>query len=127
MDRRRISPELVVGVMIATFIAVTVIRPWGADANRSPSTSPAPTVAARATTPPSTPRTVPSAVPVSVVGVIPITGQLATPVVDADTIWYVSDRSSLIRLDAASHAVVRIALDPDRRAGPVQVTAHPAD
>jgi len=123
MDRRRISPELVVGVMIATFIAVTVIRPWGADANRSPSTSPAPTVAARAKTP-RAPRTVPSAVPVSVVGVIPIPGQLATPVVDADTIWYVSDRSSLIRLDPASRAVERIALDPDRFPGPVQVTAQ---
>ncbi len=123
MDRRRISPELLVGVVIVAFIVITVIRPWGADAGPSPSISPAPTIAARATAPP-TPRTVPSAVPVAVIGVIPMTGQLAAPVVDGDTIWYASDRSSLIRLDTASHAVERIALDPARFPGPLQVTAQ---
>ena len=123
MDRPRVTPELLVGVLIVVFIAVTVIRPWGGDADPSPSVSPVPTIVARATTPPATPRVAPSAVPVAIVAVIPMTGQLASPIVDGDTIWYVSDRSSLTRLDAASLAVERVALEPGRVPGPVDMTA----
>ena len=126
MNRPRITPELIVGVLIVAFIAVTVVRPWGGDAAPSPSVPPTPavTAGARATTPPPTPGIGPQAVPGQIVASVPIAGTPASPVVDGDDIWYQTGPGSLSRLNAETLAVDRIALDSAVFPGEVEVTAH---